>query len=98
MKIFFMIYLVCLLSGCAINRVPSLNMLDRRSDYTEKLRAEKELSSLSDGLLIPHRVQPEITDVWIHPHEMPTGDYFLGGWVRIVISDSRWQIKNKFSF
>ena len=48
-------------------------------------------------LLVPQRTNPTVTDIWIHPHEMPTGDYFRGGWIRTVISNARWEVEKKKS-
>ena len=94
------IYILCFflfLSACAINRVPSLNMLEKRSDYAGLRQVEEDLSSLGGPLLIPQRTQSTVTDIWVHPHEMPTGDYFRGGWIRTVISSPKWTIEQKSS-
>lgn len=90
-----LILLPLLISACATNRAPSLNMLEKRSDYNQLHHIEKSLSALDNPLLVPTRTEPIVTDIWVHPHEMPTGDYFRGGWIRTVISRSRWEVKSK---
>lgn len=80
-------------SACGTMRAPSLNMLDRRSDYTGENRASETLDDLDRPLLVPDRTKPQITDIWIHPHEMPTGDYFRGGWIRTIVTDSQWEME-----
>ena len=97
MRIHYLFSYIFILSSCAIHRAPSRNMLAERSDYTGQARTEKESSALSasEPLFTPQRTQPEVTDIWIHPHEMPTGDYFRGGWIRTIISDSKWTVKAK---
>jgi hypothetical protein len=82
-----------LFSACAMMRAPSLNMLNQESDYDGHGRLKQTVSSLDRPLLVPSRTNPKVTDIWIHPHEMPTGDYFRGGWIRTIVTDSRWEIE-----
>ena len=93
MKTIYLFYFSIFFSSCAVHRTPSLNMLEKRSDYEGSRQIKKELSSLQGPLLVPQRTESKITDIWIHPHEMPTGDYFRGGWIRTIISHSQWSIK-----
>ena len=95
MKSILMLLVALFLSACATSRAPSLNMLERRSDYNGVGQIEDALSSVDTPLLVPQRTKPTITDIWIHPHEMPTGDYFRGGWIRTVISGARWQMEQQ---
>lgn len=82
-----------LFSGCAMMRAPSLNMLSQESDYDGRGRLKQTLNSLDRPLMVPNRTNPKVTDIWIHPHEMPNGDYFRGGWIRTIVTDSRWEIE-----
>jgi hypothetical protein len=97
LKIIFLLSVALLLSSCATTRAPSLNLLEKRSDYDNMGQIENELSSVDAPLLVPQRTNPTVTDIWIHPHEMPTGDYFRGGWIRTVISNARWEVEKKKS-
>lgn len=97
MKSIFLLSVALLLSSCATTRAPSLNLLEKRSDYDNMGQIENELSSVDAPLLVPQRTNPTVTDIWIHPHEMPTGDYFRGGWIRTVISSARWEVEKKKS-
>jgi hypothetical protein len=60
-------------------------MLDERAEY-EKVN-DIRLKSPEDDL---KRSNAQVTDVFIHPHEMASGDYFLGGWIRTVLTEPRW--------
>lgn len=82
-----------LITSCATNRAPSLNILEKRADYDGSRRLEDSVSNLDNPFFVPNRTEPKVADIWIHPHEMPTGDYFRGGWIRTIVNDSRWQIK-----
>lgn len=90
-----MLLVALFLSACATTRAPSLNMLEKRSDYDNTGQIEDALSSVDAPLLVPQRTKPTVTDIWIHPHEMPTGDYFRGGWIRTVIAGARWEVEKK---
>ncbi|NRA46110.1 MAG: hypothetical protein HRU09_14250 [Oligoflexales bacterium] len=93
---FFQILLLCsLVGGCAINRAPSLNMLEKTADYQNVHEIERELNSVDHPLLVPVRTSPQIADIWVHPQELPNGDYFRGGWIRTVITRSHWQIQEQ---
>ena len=60
-------------------------MLGERAEY-ERVN-DLRLSSSQENL---KRSKATVTDVLIHPHEMPSGDYFLGGWIRTVLKEPRW--------
>ena len=66
-------------------------MLDRTADYDGKLHAEETLKTSSGPVFGPKRVEAKLTDVYIFPHEMGNGDYFMGGWVRTVVSHAYWK-------
>ena len=82
-----------LFSACAMMRAPSLNMLNSESDYDGRGRLKQTLNDLNQPLMVPSRTSPKVTDIWIHPHEMPNGDYFRGGWIRTIVTDSRWEVE-----
>ena len=73
------------LASCAISRAPSLRLLEERADY-DRVNAVRVSSSQEDL----KRSKALVTDVFIHPHELPSGDYFLGGWIRTVLKEPRW--------
>ncbi|MBT4761936.1 MAG: hypothetical protein HOO06_09590 [Bdellovibrionaceae bacterium] len=97
MRSILILLVAILLSACSTTRAPSLNMLEKRSDYSGVGQIEDALSSVNSPLLVPQRTKPIVTDIWVHPHEMPTGDYFRGGWIRTVISKARWEVEKKRS-
>jgi len=83
---------LAMLAGCSTMRVPSLNMLTERAEYEGDRRLESTLKEALDPQDVPKRTGPRLADIWIHPHEMATGDYFRGGWVRTIVSDSQWKV------
>ena len=86
---------VLFLNACAMTRAPSLKMLDKRSDYDNIYGVQEALESVDQPLLVPVRTQPVIADIWVHPHELPNGDYFRGGWIRTVVTRSHWQVEDQ---
>lgn len=85
--------LVLFLSACSTTRAPSLNMLEKRADYEGSNYMGEVVSEFEPSVLVPNRTSPRVADIWIHPHEMPTGDYFRGGWIRTLVSKSQWQME-----
>lgn len=84
-----------LLNACAMTRAPSLNLLEKRSDYDNVHQIKEALDQVDHPLLVPVRTKPVVADIWVHPHELPNGDYFRGGWVRTVVSRSHWQVEEE---
>ena len=82
-----------LLNACATTRVPSINLLEKRADYEDVDQVKEALEKIAQPLLVPVRTKPIIADIWVHPHELPNGDYFRGGWVRTVVTRSHWQVE-----
>mgnify|MGYP003331273387 CR=1 FL=1 len=83
------------LNSCALTRAPSLNLLEKRSDYDNMGQVKEALDQVDHPLLVPVRTKPVIADIWVHPHELPNGDYFRGGWIRTVVTRSHWQVKEE---
>lgn len=77
-----------LLSSCA-SRAPSLRMLDKRSSYEMD---SKEFVYIDDEL---SRDKAREVKIYIYPNEMPSGDYFQGGYLRAVIEKGKWTYKRK---
>ena len=95
MKRFLLMTGLFVAAGCSTGRAPSLNMLEKRADYDAELRTDEAMADIENPILVPNRTIPRVTDIWVHPHEMPTGDYFRGGWIRTIISDSHWQMETR---
>lgn len=91
----FILIFLLFLNACAINRAPSLNLLEKRSDYDGVNGLEDALNAVDNPLLVPVRTEPLVADVWVHPHELANGDYFRGAWIRTVVSRSSWQMDEK---
>ena len=93
MKVIIPLLLLSLNSCASMNRAPSLNMLEKRADYNDQNEIKEALGEVDNPLLVPVRTNPTIADIWVHPHELPNGDYFRGGWIRTVVTRSHWQVE-----
>ena len=82
-------------TSCSINRAPSLNLLEKRSDYQGSEAAKDSAASLRGSLYEPRRTETKTTDVYVHPHELPGGDYFMGGYIRAIVVQPRWDMDAK---
>ena len=85
------------ISGCAMNRAASLNMLDRRAEYDSDNAATHSDPELKEAGIdgfgsspVPVRTRPKVAAIWIHPHEMASHDYFWGGWMSVVVEADQW--------
>jgi hypothetical protein len=78
--------------GCQ-NRAPSLRMLDARSGYSAGLDDE-EVALYQKGhqnsKSLARKSAPRVARVYIYPHELPSKDYFWGGYVSLVVSPDEW--------
>lgn len=89
------ISLVLLISSLAIgligcqNRAPSLRLLDKRAEYDVDMDDEEV------ALYQRSRHHPEsatksglqrIAKVYLYPHELPSRDYFWGGYVSLIVA------------
>jgi hypothetical protein len=78
---------VALFSGCT-NRAPSLRMLDTRAGYDSPYDDEEVAlyqKHRHHGDSIGRPMGPRIARVYVFPHELPSQDYFWGGFVSLVI-------------
>ena len=72
--------------GCAHNS-DKKGILEDRAGY--KLETKK------DG--VPKnvtRTKGKIKKAWLHAHEMPTGDYFGGAWVYLLVEQTKWNFSD----
>ena len=90
MRILAALLISFMLVGCATRNKPFTRMLDKTADYDGKYRAEAEIAKSKGAMFGPTHVAPKLTDVYLHSHEMNNGDYFLGGWIRTVVSHAYW--------
>ena len=86
----FLISITLFLTSCA-SSVPSINLLDTLGDYDRKHETNTALKDLSAPKFGPKRTKTKIAEILVHPHEMPTGDYFLGGWIKVIVQEPIWQ-------
>ena len=93
MKYLFIVILVQFLSSCTFSRAFSLNELIGRADLDGTRTTDLQLKSIKTPLLGPVRTNPITTDIWVHPYELPNGDYFRGAWIRTIIQHSSWKFQ-----
>ena len=79
-------------SGC-VNRAPYIRMLDSRAGYgdapdDEEVALYQRGRHAQDTVL--QRSAPRVTKVYIFPHELPSRDYFWGGYVSLLVTQDRW--------
>lgn len=87
---------IILLSGCA-GRAPSLRMLDTRAGYGAD-PDDEEVAFYQRGRhsneTLARRSAPRVVKVYVYPHELPSRDYFWGGFVSLVVSQDEWIFEN----
>ena len=84
MKKYSHILLVLLISvvGCAHTK--NIGILEKRAGYSSKSQPRKEIHV--------SRTKGKIKKAWLHAHEMPTGDYFGGAWIYLLIEGTTWSL------
>jgi hypothetical protein len=83
-------------SGCQ-NRAPSLRVLDTRAGYGAGLDDE-EVALYQRGKQtessLARRSAPRVARVYVYPHELPSRDFFWGGYVSLIVSQDEWIFEN----
>ncbi len=82
-------------TGCQ-NRAPSLRLLDARSGYgaapegydDEEVALYQRGRQESESLV--RKSAPRVVRVYVYPHELPSKDYFWGGYMSLVVSPDEW--------
>lgn len=86
MRKYFLILLVLLTNsifvGCAHNSEKE-GILEKRAGYSLQVE-EKQIPVI--------RTKGKVKKAWFHAHEMPTGDYFGGAWVYLLVEQTTWNI------
>lgn len=93
MKIFVLLFSLILLQSCAMTRATSDNLLEKRADFEGVHQIKDAFEAVDNPLLVPVRTEPMIADIWVHPHELPSGDYFRGAWIRTIVTRSSWTME-----
>lgn len=82
------------LVGCgSLNRAESQRMLDTRAGYGELTNSLSFKEGGVEGFRnhpTPTRSRAKVAAIYAHPHEMPSRDYFWGGWISVVVEQDQW--------
>lgn len=82
------------LVGCgSLNRAESQRMLDARAGYGEVTSSLSLKEGGVEGFRnhpTPTRNRARVAAIYAHPHEMPSRDYFWGGWISVVVEQDQW--------
>lgn len=87
---------VCLTSlyinACSHNTL-KVKALEEKANYRPDATPSLQLLAKQGGpyKLGPKRMGSKEKVCWYHPHEMPSQDYFLGGWIKLVYEDEHWE-------
>ena len=68
--------------GCA-HYSESEGVLEKRAGYTLESEEKQPIAMRTKGT---------VKKAWLHAHEMPTGDYFGGAWVYLLVEQTTWNI------
>ena len=79
------------LTSCAMNRAKSSRMLEKRASYDKDQSKNAEIN----GGVVPIQTPAKRTKVYIYPHELPSGDYFLGGYIFAEIEKEKITLKRR---
>ncbi|MGK5083495.1 hypothetical protein WDW37_09335 [Bdellovibrionota bacterium FG-1] len=87
------LWLVLALGGGCVNRAPYVRMLDNRAGYGDAPDDEEvalyQRGRHAQGSVL-QRAAPRVAKVYIFPHELPTRDYFWGGYVFLLVAQDQW--------
>lgn len=81
-----------ILSACA-QKTERIYELDDRAGYDRDL---PELSIRTKKSVGPGFTRSKVVTVWLHGHEMPSGDYFMGSELRLIIKQPYWTRKRRY--
>ena len=88
-----LVLLTSWITGSCSHNTRKVRILHKRANY----EAPKQLSK--DHLKMV-RTEEQTKRAWLHPHEMPSGDYFAGAWIYLVVKKTEWaypkQLKPKW--
>lgn len=83
---------ISILASCASSEK---NLMEERAAYDIRtppmlLPSEKNGKAVA---YIPVRVPKRVVLAWLHGHELPSKDYFQGGWLSVLVSNETWEMK-----
>ena len=91
MKVFIHILAVLGSSFLVSCATTSKSILEERAGYNNPM-PQLQMSNQKGTRLIPKRVPEKVIVAWLHPHELPSKDYFWGSWISIVVAQESWEM------
>ena len=99
----FHILPVLLISLFGCTHLKKTGVLEKRAGYsktkektttitTSEKRPEKSSEKKEEKTNSVSRTGGKIKKAWFHAHEMPTGDYFGGSWVYLLVEKTKWSL------
>lgn len=79
-----LIFCSSILVSCS-SSATKVRMLNERANYKSKMA---QISSVQNKEL--NRQPSKKAKVYVVPHELPSGDYFHGGWMEIIYEKEKW--------
>ena len=92
MKAFILISLAFLSSvmvGCASTNQKSI--LEERAGYGREI-PNVNLSGSGGFKYVPTRVPEKVIVPWLHGKDLPSKDYFWGGWLSVIVEPEAWEM------
>lgn len=83
---------ISVLGGCASS---DKNLMEERAGYdirTPPMLLPNEKNGKPVAYM-PVRVPKRVALAWLHGHELPSKDYFQGGWLSVLVSQETWEMK-----
>ena len=90
--VIFLALLISFIAGCSST---SRNYLEEYAGYdirTPPMLLPNEKNGKPVAYM-PTRVPKRVVLAWLHGHELPSGDYFQGSWLSILVHNERWEMK-----
>ena len=79
------VLLISLAVGCShLKSIRKTGILAQRASMAKSLNADEQKE------LLMVRTKEQTKKAWLHAHEMPSGDYFAGAWVYLLMERTRW--------
>lgn len=84
-----LVFLSSVIFGCATG---GKSILEERAGY-DFTSPPMSVGAGGGIKYVPSRVPEKVIVAWLHAKELPSGDYFWGSWLSIVVAPESWELK-----